>query len=93
MQRRRIAYGTAVVVEWTDSRAFSGWSYDPTTPRPPAQLQSLGYVVQSNPHALVITTSLGTQGQSMDDLALPWGAISNLEILPNDWHRNGPTPD
>lgn len=93
MQRRRVRYGNAVLVDWTDSRAFAGWSYDPATPRLPAQIKSLGYVVQSNAQGLVITTSLGSGGQSMDDLCVPWSAIFSLEILPGDYSRGGPSPD
>lgn len=93
MQRRRVRFGNAVLIRWTDSRAFNGWAYDPTTLRTPARIQSLGYVVQSNPESLVITSSIGSAGQTMDDLSVPWGAIQELEILPGDWSRGGPDAD
>lgn len=91
MQRRKVKFGQAVMVSWLDSRAFGGWGYDPTTPMTPARIVSLGYVVQSNPMGLVMTTSIGSGHQIMDALAIPWLAINDMEILPGDFSRFGPS--
>lgn len=93
MQRRRVRFGQAVILSWNDSRAFDGWHYDPSAPRTPAGIKSLGFVVQGNKEGLVLTTSVGSYGQTIDDLSIPWGAISELEILPGDYSRGGPSPD
>lgn len=85
--------GNAVLIEWKDSRAFSGWCYDAKGPMLPAKIKSLGYAVQSNRDSLVITTSIGNEGQTMDNLAVPWSAIFSLEILPGDYSRGGPSPE
>lgn len=89
MQRRAVKFGSAIQVDWQDSRAYSGWSYDPREKVTPAQIKSLGYVVQSNEDSLVITTSLGNAGQSIDKLSIPWRAISEIELLPGSG-RFGP---
>src|SRR6267142_5930927 len=89
MQRRAVKFGSAIQVDWQDSRAFSGWSYDPKALMTPARIQSLGYVVQSNRDSLVITTSIGNGGQTMDNLSIPWAAVKEIELLPGSG-RFGP---
>lgn len=93
MKKQTIAVGKAVTLDWLDSKARQGWSYDRGHPREPGYIRSLGYVISSGDDALAISTSIDGNGASMDDLAIPWGCIDRLEVLPGDWARNGPSPE
>lgn len=92
MKKQNLKFGTAVSVDWLDSKAIGGWSYSPLRVREPGFVRSLGYVIQASKHALTLSTSIDRNGASMDDLSIPWGCISELEALPDDFSRNGPEP-
>lgn len=93
MKKQTIEVGKAVTLNWLDSKARQGWSYDVGHPREPGYIRSLGYVVSASNEALAVSTSIDSRGNSMDDLAIPWGCILELEVLPGDWARNGPSPE
>lgn len=90
MQRRKLLPGSAVCVEWADSKAYGGWIYDARRPLEVARIRSLGYVIQTRPDGLSISTSVTTEGDATDVLSIPWGAVRSLEVLPNDWSVGGP---
>lgn len=78
--------GQAVSLTWNDSKAASGWTYDPKKKRVPGRIFTIGYVVQHNDECLTLTTSMDTQGASLDDFSIPLGCITRLEMLPEDFH-------
>jgi hypothetical protein len=85
----KTTFGRAVYLEWLDSTSLVGWQYNPLKPRNAHQIKSLGLVVQDNDNAITITTSLDMRGASVDDLVIPKGAITHLEMLPGEWSLGG----
>ena len=75
--------GMAVRIEWADSKALLGWTYNPNLQRKPGYIQSLGFVVQMNKECLTLTTSMDGKGSSIDDFSIPLGCITKLLILPS----------
>ena len=84
--------GQVVAVEWADSKAALGWSYNLRTERKPGYISSVGYVVQRNKECLTISTSIDAKkGASLDDFSIPVGCIKKIEVIPGDWslHEEG----
>jgi hypothetical protein len=73
--------GQLVALVWADTRSKLGWSYDPREERLPGYIASIGYVVQTNPECVTITTSMDDKGCSLDDLSIPAGCIRKVEVL------------
>ena len=88
MQCLAVKKGQALTIDWLDSKAIGGWNRD-NKPEP-GTIRSLGYVVASDEDALMITTSLETSGWHFDALSVPWGCITRVDVLPDDWAREGP---
>jgi len=81
MKIPKLQLGTAIILDWTDSKSAMGWSYDPKRKRTPGYIRSIGYVVQSNDECVTITTSMDDRGASIDDFSIPVGCIKKLDIL------------
>lgn len=68
-----------VYLEWIDSAAIRGWQY-PDVYRgkagAPAKICSIGYIVEEQPHFIIITTSISESGSAMDVLTIPKVAIT-----------------
>ena len=88
MQCLEVKKGQALTIDWLDSKALAGWNRTITTD--PATIRSLGYVVASDNEAISITTSFEDSGWHFDALSIPWGCITRIDILPDDWAREGP---
>lgn len=92
MQSRSIPFGRAVRVFWRDSRSLPGWQYEPDRLGASAKIVSQGYVAQGKrgTDALVLTTSIGTNGAVLDPVEIPWSAIAQMEFLPEQFDRQNP---
>jgi hypothetical protein len=77
-----LKHGQGVIIDWVDSKALMGWTYDAKKPREPGHIRSLGFIVQVNEKCVTITTSLDDKGASMDDLSIPIGCVESFEVLP-----------
>jgi hypothetical protein len=75
-----VHFGDAVALTWHDSRALTGWQYDPERPRIVGEIHSLGRVVQSSEYGLTITTSIHEKA-TIDDLTVPWGSVIEIQVL------------
>lgn len=93
MQKIPVPFGHVVRVDWHDSKALDGWQYDPTMPRTVGRIRTIGMCVQTSDYALTITSSACLNGATMDDLSIPWGAIVEMEVLPDDYALAGPECD
>jgi len=89
LQSRSIPFGRAVRVFWRDSRSFPGWQYETDPLGKSAKIVSQGYVAKAKrgTDAIVLTTSIGTNGAVLDPIEIPWGAIARLEFLPEQFDR------
>lgn len=81
MKIPKLKLGQAVIIDWADTKSLLGWTYSPEKKRFPGYIRSLGFVVQSNDECLTITSSFGEKGESLDDLSIPNGCITELEVL------------
>jgi hypothetical protein len=81
MKIPKLQMGTAIILDWADSKSAMGWSYDPKRKRTPGYIRSIGYVVQSNDECVTITTSMDSRGSSIDDFSIPCGCIKKLDVL------------
>lgn len=77
--------GQAVRLQWADSKALLGWTYNPKLQRRPGYIHSIGFVVQLNEECLTITTSMDGKGASIDDFSIPVGCIDKVEVLPENF--------
>lgn len=73
--------GQAVRLEWADSKALLGWTYNSTMKRKPGYIHSIGFVVQLNDECLTISTSMDGKGASIDDFSIPKGCIQTIQML------------
>lgn len=90
MQARNIPFGRAVRIFWHDSRSLSGWQYHTEHLGTPGKIVTQGYIAKASraDGALVMTTSIGTNGAVLDPIEIPWGAVQRLEYLPSEWNRD-----
>lgn len=88
MRSRRLHFGKAVRVQWNDSKSLPGWRYNTSSPRQVAKIVTQGYVVQTNKEGITVTTSISTEGVSLDDITIPWGCVVNLTLLGREWDRD-----
>lgn len=72
-------------VEWVDSKTHRGWQPGCEMPHSVARVSSLGYVVQCNEEGVVISTSVSSEGMSLDNIIIPWGCVQSLEELGGNW--------
>lgn len=77
----------AVRAYWLDSQVEQGWKYDMDQAGDSAKICSIGYVVNTTPEAVVLTTSIGSKGGALSPLSIPWKAIEKLEKLGKSWDR------
>ena len=81
-QNPQLQFGTAIALTWLDSKALSGWQYGQNKPsHSPGVIRTIGRVVDNNKFGLTVTTSIGMNKETIDDLTIPWGAIYELEVL------------
>lgn len=73
--------GQAVIVDWNDAKSLLGWTYNEKMQRKPGKITSLGIVVQKNREVLTITNSMDYRGASLDDLSIPVGCITGVQLL------------
>lgn len=73
---------------WHDSATRGGWQYDPTKMGGIGKLVSLGFLLDSNPTYLTITTSISGEGAAIDPISIPWGAVVHCESLPEEFSMN-----
>ena len=78
---QKLKPGQAVIIDWADTKSLIGWTYSPEKKRLPGYIRSLGFVVQHNDECVTITSSFGERGESLDDLSIPTGCITELEVL------------
>jgi hypothetical protein len=88
MQSLHIRHGQAVTIDWLDSKALGGWQRQTFTT--PGTVRSLGYVVATDDVAIAITTSIEETGCHYDPLSIPWGCITRIDIMSEDYSREGP---
>lgn len=88
MKVRKLPFGKAVRVQWHDSKSLPGWRYNTSHHRAVAKIVTQGYVVQTNNEGITVTTSISTEGVSLDDITIPWGCIQYLELLGREWDRD-----
>jgi len=69
-----LAPHTPILAEWQDSATLPGWRH-PHSDHAPTRVNTLGYVVRADRHALTITTSLSGEGLALDPITIPWGSI------------------
>ena len=82
MDKIQAKFGEAVVLTWHDSRALTGWQYNPTKAREVGVIRSLGRVVQTSDYGITITSSINDHA-TIDDLTIPWGAIVEIDPIPD----------
>ena len=73
--------GQPVRITWVDIKSALGWTYDQTIQRKCAHIYSLGWAVQENDECITITTSIGENGASIDDLTIPVQCIEAIEVI------------
>lgn len=84
--------GKAVFISWEDSASIDGWRKDP---KPDVGvISSVGWVVNSNSKAVVISTSLNDQFSCICPLSIPWSSITECVEIPRlDWGRSNYSND
>jgi len=75
--------GKAVFILWEDSATIDGWRRDPE-PEVGA-ISTIGWVVNSNSKAVVVTTSLNDQFATLCPLSIPWNCVVEIEELDKQW--------
>ena len=87
MKPESFKFGTAVQVQWVDSTGRRGWSHPPTDgPYKPEKIQSNGFVVAADDDALTISSSVNESNCVVAPLAIPWGCITGVEVMPEHFH-------
>lgn len=76
--------GQPVRITWLDCKSALGWTYDQSTQRKLGRIFSLGYAVQENEESITITTSIGENGASLDDLSIPVQCVESIEVIGNN---------
>lgn len=83
MQQISVPFGSGVRVTWLDSRAMSGWHHVRVGERIPATIVTLGMATRNDDIGLTVSTSIGFDGHmSIDDLTIPWVAITRVDMVP-----------
>jgi hypothetical protein len=73
--------GQAIVVHWVDSAlASSGWSYEDIKPQP-KKIETIGYVVDVGPEAVILTMARSNSGGVIAPLIIPTCCIREYHIL------------
>lgn len=71
--------GHAVLVEWQDSTAMSGWHPIDTTA--PATIRSVGIMTVVNPGHITLAGGISISGRVHDQLIIPRGCIITAHVL------------
>lgn len=85
MKRLPVSAGEVVKFDWVDSSASNGWQRPTTAHLTLLKITTLGYVIGSSDESISVTTSIANDGQVIDALSVPWGCISKLIVLPDEW--------
>ena len=86
----KLKQGTAVLIQWDDAKSLLGWSYNhETPPRVPGRIKSLGFLTGTSKECISISHSMDQKSASLDDLSIPIGCITSLEVLPEKFSRDG----
>jgi hypothetical protein len=78
--------GKAVRVVWEDSASVDGWRQNPEPDV--GTIESVGWFVNGNSEALVITTSINDQFSVICPLSIPWRAVVSCEELEEQWRKS-----
>lgn len=83
MTARDLQPGKAVFILWEDSATIDGWQRDP---KPDVGIIStVGWIVNADTKAVVVTTSLNDQFASICPLSIPWSCIKQCDELEQEW--------
>lgn len=88
-----IPFGKGVRVRWMDSSQLDGWQYNYSV-SPPGEITTLGLVIKSSEVALTISAHISpAQRASAGSITIPWGAIVEVEELPENYSLDPSPPD
>ena len=77
--------GKAVFILWEDSATIDGWRKDP---QPDVGIIStIGWVVNADTKAVVVTSSLNDQFSAICPLSIPWSCVTQCDELEQEWRR------
>lgn len=89
-EKLQLAQGTALRVDWDDAKSLMGWQYKyDVPPRVPGRIKSIGFLINVNKEAITLSTSMGHNRASIDDLSIPIGCVTNVEVLPEEYSFDG----
>lgn len=86
MKQQKLPFGRVVSVFWLDSKSETGWGAR-DSPKELGKVVSIGYITSCDGNGLSLSTSIATDGQSLDDVSIPWGAIIDLRKVGEEWDR------
>lgn len=89
--KKSLKRGKGVRVCWLDSSTLHGWTSKEARTRAGA-IVSMGYVIDSNPTCLTLSTSIADNSDSMSPLSIPWQCIVKVEALPESFDRDKNLP-
>lgn len=93
-EKLQLAQGTALRVDWDDAKSLMGWQYKYDSPeRIPGRIKSIGFLINVNKEALTISTSMGHNRASLDDLSIPIGCVTDVKVLPPEYSFDGEKND
>lgn len=77
--------GKAVFILWEDSAQIDGWRKDfkPDV----GVISTVGWVVDGNSKALVISSSVNDQFHALSPLSIPWSCIIQCDELEQEWQK------
>lgn len=92
MKRTDYDRGSALRIFWVDSCHSPGWQYGDRGIPEVERVVTLGFVVASNEEGLVLSTSLSQKGAALAPVIVPWEAITHIQEIPSEWHRESNLP-
>lgn len=78
--------GHAVRVFWYDSASHGGWQYS-TKIGDVGKIVTLGYVLNTKPNCITVSSSIATDNASIDPISIPWGSILKIDRI-KEFDRN-----
>ena len=81
MQSRKLPHMSLVRATWIDSQHAQGWV--PVNHMPDAApIISVGFVIRNTRDMLTLAATVGTNGQALTPLSIPWGSsMKKVEVL------------
>lgn len=80
MVLNNIERGQGIHLFWLDSCVGSGWVYDDLEAHP-KEIESLGFVCDVTPDAVMITSTRSSSGGVVSPLTIPAGCIHKYSLL------------